>query len=196
MCHRLWHVGGEVLVKRFSLVACLWYLDDVNGVAVALQNRGHGCTAGTVGERAMHENDILDRSLGERGHADAQNAQREEYTAKIRTVIVLRDAKAVWKFSFDQVAGLNNSPITAERLGAKNNAAQAIGSKRQNYPNCAEDLPILITRTALIRSGHDNKTRNVGAPGSRDFQTFARPRRMGYNGGSPGVFRVYIRWNC
>jgi hypothetical protein len=59
----------------------------------------------------------------------------DDRTANTRAALVLRDSEAVWKFSFDQVAGHSDTPMTAENSGAKNHAAQTMKSNRQSYLN-------------------------------------------------------------
>jgi len=47
--------GGDV-----GLEGCFRFLNDIHGVAVVFENVCNGLPAGTVGERAMDNNNILD----------------------------------------------------------------------------------------------------------------------------------------
>jgi hypothetical protein len=57
--------------------------------------------------------------------------------------IALRENKALWQFSFDQVTGHSESPIRQEFQARKNHAVQALESNRKGHPNCGKGLPIL-----------------------------------------------------
>ena len=63
--------------RNVGLQASQWFLNNVHGVAIVLQDGRYGLPAGTVGERAMDQNDVLDGSVSQGRKSDAEYSNRE-----------------------------------------------------------------------------------------------------------------------